>query len=124
MELIRRRRELIGQKTSEELYPVGSEILAKFTWQSNKGIDSNGEVYDRSGNSVKGPIEIDPTYTYQKNAHRVTRYAYYDANDNYLGEQARYNTNIENVPMPYNNARYLRVQVVDLQRDLTITRIA
>ena len=121
---LRARRGLIGSKESDELYPVGRDILAKFAWQSNKGIDSKGEVYDKSQNNVKGPVEIDPTYTYQKNAYRVTKYAYYDANDNYLGEQVRYNTNIENVPMPYSNARYLRVQVVDVQRGLAITRIA
>lgn len=134
-----RRRVLLGQKKSDELYPIGCDIIAKyygrkangqFIGETNVNINSKGEFV--SGNSYGNPtyLPINPDYRYKKSAQRMYNLTYYDENYAFIKQESgiAYNNlremEITNVPV---NASYIRFVSHGTAYNnwlITITRIA
>ena len=119
-----RRRGMTGDKSEHGYVPVGTNVLADFPWIANTGMDTTtGETKYYSGSNVTDFIPINTSYTYQKNNKRISFSCFYDAAKNYIGYTQQYNTNVENLNIKQ-GAFYMRVQVVNAQKALEITRTA
>jgi len=114
-----RRRMLIGQK-SNELYPVGTDIVTKyigrnangsFIGEKNVGLNAQGEFV--SGDNYGSPVylPISPSYRYEKSGNRLYYLTFYDNDYGFISQNRSnyYNnlteTEITDIP---SNAAYIR----------------
>lgn len=133
-----RRRMLIGQK-SNELYPVGTDIVTKyigrnaygsFIGENNVSINSQGEFV--SGAYYGSPVylPINPSYRYKKNQYRIYEIAFYDEDFKFISPtwSNKYNnlTQMEITDIPSNAAyiRFVTHNTADTNWRIAITRIA
>ena len=124
----------MGQK-SNELYPVGTDIVTKyigrnaygsFIGEQNVDINSRGEFV--SGTFYGSPVylPINPSYRYEKNGYRIYHLTFYDRDYGFIS-QTNYNTTaqmeITNIP---SNAAYIRFvthKTANVNWRIAITRI-
>ena len=114
-----RRKMLIGQK-SNELYPIGTDIVTKyigrnvygeFIGEKNVDINSQGEFVSGTfyGSSVYLPIN--PSYRYVKSGFRINHLTFYDKDYRFISRNSsnQYNntTQMEIINIP-SNAAYIR----------------
>lgn len=124
-----RRRSLIQNSATQDLYPIGTDILLKYdmisTSAQNSKIDVNtGDIVSGDNYVSVNYAEIDPFYTYTKGRARFYQLAYYDRDKTFIVSTNAYGNLGEMVitNMPF-NARYIRLQFVSpAATGLTLTR--
>jgi len=141
MELIQRRRGMIGSKEpEEELYPVGTHILSMYigdkdggerrNFESGYGINtSTGEYYATGNGNIYASdvyVPVNPKYTYQKNDWRLNTWCFYDKDKQYISKAPSYNNlNVQTLAKFPANVRYVRIQAYNFaNQKIEITRIA
>lgn len=130
-----RRRALMAQKIEdEELYPVGTDLVAMYIGRDVNGLGlfnhehTISNVSNTIGEYVEGPynaaspiyLPIDPKYRYQKNkgynsyqGGRMYYFTWYDANHNFISQFSENNFDNVDLPAPPSNARYARFATHD-----------
>ena len=118
MDLMKRRRELLVIQKHVGLYPVGTDIIAKYYGHDDNGffIGEANCAINTQGEWIKGTyygnptfIPVNPEYRYRKSAARMYSVTFYNADYECVSTPIHYNNlkvmEITNIP---SNARYMR----------------
>ena len=137
MDVMLRRRRLMGMQEKKELYPIGTDVITKyygrdsngfFIGEKNVAINSDGEwaTGDYYGNSTF--IPINPKYRYQKSSNRMYRVTFYNAKYEPVSIPTDYNNltvmEIGNIPSDARYMRFVSHNTANANWRLTLTRIA
>ena len=115
-----RRRLMLSQGQSTDLYPIGTDVITKYIGRDENGLAYfvSGKMLNNSGEYVDGDnnaaspvyIPVDENYRFAKNAKRILIICFYDSNYGFISRLGLYNnlTAMDLQAFPVNTA-YFRV---------------
>lgn len=134
-----RHRLMMGQK-SNELYPIGTDIITKYigrnaddSFVGEKNVDINNRGEFVSGTQYYGSpvyLPISPSYRYEKSGYRLYKLTFYDKDYGFISQNTSnyYNnlTKMEITDIPSNAAyiRFVTHGTAENNWKIIITRIA